>query len=113
MKLATDQAAAILAADPFVIVRVVIDKEGYLDFDFEPITVATNVMWDAKELDRFVKDEQEAYSEGLSLCQATYLCHLERDQDDAPSYHPFWSLTEAVLLGSEPFDPSDEARGGW
>lgn len=106
-KLATEQATALLAADPFVIVRMWIDDEGDQDYDFEPITVATNALWNKKELDQFVKDCHPEYGSELRSCQAVYLCHLKLDQERYPNYGSFWDLIESELIATEPFAVDD------
>lgn len=107
MKLTAEQATALLAADPFVIVCMIIDSEGNQDYDFEAITVATNALWNKKELDQFVKDNHPEYGGELRSCQAVYLCHLKLAQESYPDYGSFWDLVESELIASEPFVVDD------
>lgn len=106
MKLRTEQARMLLEAEPFVIFSLVIDDEGYQDFDFAPTLIATNAWWDDKGLTKFVRDEineQELGSE-LCSCHATYLCNLERGMNPPPNEGAFWWASETVLLKTEPFE---------
>lgn len=104
MKLTTEQAKAILEVEPFVIIRMVIDAEGCIDYDFRYILVATNAAWD-DELTKFIDREvnnMELFS-NLRSSQADYLWHIHWDEGTDPYSDGAWELLGYELVASEPF----------
>lgn len=99
MNLTTEQANALLNADPFVIVQIIFDGEG---IQHGSIIEASNLSWGLEGLDdRFWADEiQPAFAQE---CAVTYLCHMKMEQDELPRYGAFWNVYETEILATEPW----------
>lgn len=99
MKLTVEQANAMLALEPFAIVRVCIDNDGELLNDFDPILVATNVAFEG-EATILEAAGMGRQSFELTSCQAAYLCHLQWGMDIYGE--TFLDIVEMDLIEVEP-----------
>lgn len=104
VKLTVEQANALLVAEPFAIVQVVYDEEGYYGKDFEPTLLASNVMLQPKELKRIVSDDLswEEGENGFASCFVTYLFNMEWMAESYPQIGGYLEATEVIVLATEP-----------
>lgn len=103
MKLTLEQASALLATEPFFIVQIFIDSEGYQSRDFPPIIQATNVLWDVEMTGKWLKNDAKELGQEFRACMATYLCHVRYMTEDYPYEGGYWDTVECELMAAEPF----------
>lgn len=113
MKLTTEQATALLAADPFVIVQIIwngitFEDDDYEKREFNTYLMATNInnehcMDDlVKRLDEEVEQSIDDIRKGISL----YLCQMKFAESyieySGRETDPFWEIVSHELISTEP-----------
>lgn len=105
MKLTNKQALAIVQAEPFLIGRIVLDDDGIV---LDECWVASNIMYEWRDLPR--TRLCDVYADDFRSSVATYLCHVQLEQEALPRYGNFLDIVEMELLYVELLPVEEETQ---